>query len=181
MKSYQSALLLASISAVFAGCTSVPLDEPAPVATVAPAASAVVEAAPAVISAVQQAVTPKVAAHLDPTSRISQERSIYFEYDQFTIRSTDTALVELHGKYLVANPNVSIKIEGNADERGSKEYNLALGQKRAEAVLRALKTFGVKDSQAEPVSFGEEKPKNTGHDDAAWAQNRRADLVYPTK
>ncbi|MFM2330237.1 MAG: hypothetical protein RLZZ494_2340 [Pseudomonadota bacterium] len=180
MKSLKSVLLLTAASALFAGCTNVPLNEPAPVTTLAPAAPAVADAAPAVISTVQQAVAPKP-AHLDPTSRISLERSIYFEYDQFTIRSADTGLVELHGKYLVANPNVSIKIEGNADERGSKEYNLALGQKRAEAVLRALKTFGVKDSQAEPVSFGEEKPKSTGQGEAAWAQNRRADLVYPAK
>jgi peptidoglycan-associated lipoprotein len=76
---------------------------------------------------------------------------------------------------------VSIKIEGNTDERGGAEYNLALGQKRAEAVSRALKIFGVKDAQMEAVSFGKEKPKVLGHDDASYAQNRRADLDYPAK
>ena len=80
-----------------------------------------------------------------------------------------------------AEPAVSIKIEGNTDERGGAEYNLALGQKRAEAVSRALKIFGVKDAQMEAVSFGKEKPKVLGHDDASYAQNRRADLDYPAK
>jgi peptidoglycan-associated lipoprotein len=76
---------------------------------------------------------------------------------------------------------VAIKIEGNTDERGGAEYNLALGQKRAEAVSKALKLFGVKDSQVEAVSFGKEKPKAPGHDEVSYAQNRRADLDYPAK
>ena len=90
-------------------------------------------------------------------------------------------MLELHGRYLSANPKLSIRVEGNADERGSAEYNLALGQKRAESVVRALKLYGVKDSQMEAVSWGKEKPKAMGHDEAAWAQNRRVDLVYPSK
>ena len=78
-----------------------------------------------------------------------------------------------------SKPTLTVKIEGNADERGSAEYNLALGQKRAEAVLKALKIYGVKDAQMEAISWGRERPKATGHDEAAWAQNRRVDLVYP--
>ncbi|MFZ2650447.1 MAG: OmpA family protein, partial [Burkholderiaceae bacterium] len=84
-----------------------------------------------------------------------------------------------HGKYLGSKPQLAIRIEGNADERGSAEYNLALGQRRAEAVLHALKLFGVRDSQMEAVSWGEERPKLISHDESAWAQNRRADLAYP--
>jgi peptidoglycan-associated lipoprotein len=87
----------------------------------------------------------------------------------------------LHGKFLASHPLLAIKIEGNADERGGAEYNLALGQKRAEAVSKALKIFGVKDSQMEAVSFGKEKPKALGHEEASYAQNRRADLDYPVK
>ena len=79
------------------------------------------------------------------------------------------------------NSKVAIKVEGNAEERGSAEYNLALGQKRAAAVVTALKVYGATDAQMEAVSWGREKPKATGHDEASWAQNRRADLVYPSK
>ena len=122
-----------------------------------------------------------VADHLNPNSAISRERSVYFDYDQFAIKASEAAVVERQGKYLAANTGLNIRAEGNADERGGREYNLALGQKRAEAVARALKAYGVKDGQVEPVSFGSEKPKAAGHDEAAWAQNRRVDLAYPAK
>ena len=122
-----------------------------------------------------------VADHLNPNSAISKERSVYFDYDQFAIKASEAAVVERQGKYLAANAGLNIRAEGNADERGGREYNLALGQKRAEAVARALKAYGVKDGQVEPVSFGSEKPKAAGHDEAAWAQNRRVDLAYPAK
>jgi len=127
------------------------------------------------------AVAPVMADHLNPNSLISSQRSVYFDFDQFVIKSESNALIERQGKYLAGKPALSIRVEGNADERGGREYNLALGQKRAEAVVRALKVYGVTDKQAEPVSFGKEKPKALGHDEAAWAENRRVDLVYPTK
>lgn len=88
-------------------------------------------------------------------------------------------MLELHGKYLASNPSVSIQVEGNTDERGGAEYNLALGQKRADAVARVMKVFGVKPSQVEAVSWGKEKPKAVGHDEASLTENRRVDLVYP--
>lgn len=127
------------------------------------------------------AVASVVADHLNPNSAISKERSVYFGFDQFDIKSDQAAVVERQGKYLAANGALKVRVEGNADERGGREYNLALGQKRAEAVVRGLKAYGVKDSQAEPVSFGSEKPKAEGHDEAAWAQNRRADVAYTAK
>ena len=120
-------------------------------------------------------------AYLDPQSPLSRERSVYFSYDDYAVTSEYTPLIERHGKFLAEHPAVAIRIEGNTDERGSAEYNLALGQRRAEAVLRALKLFGVKDTQMEAVSYGEEKPKATGHDESSWSQNRRADLAYPSK
>ena len=126
-------------------------------------------------------VAAVVADHLNPNSLISKERSVYFDFDQFTIKASEAGVVERQGKYLAANAGLNIRAEGNADERGGREYNLALGQKRAEAVVRALKAYGVKDGQVEPVSFGSEKPKAQGHDEAAWAQNRRVDLAYPAK
>jgi peptidoglycan-associated lipoprotein len=127
------------------------------------------------------AVASVVADHLNPNSLISKERSVYFGFDQFDIKADQAAVVERQGKYLAAKAGLNIRVEGNADERGGREYNLALGQKRAEAVVRGLKAYGVKDGQVEPVSFGSEKPLATGHDEAAWAQNRRVDLAYPSK
>ena len=119
--------------------------------------------------------------YLDPKSSISTERSIYFAFDDYSVSSDFNTLVERQGKFLASSPTVNVKIEGNADERGGAEYNLALGQKRAEAVLKALRIYGARDSQMEAVSWGDTKPKAPGHDEAAWAQNRRADLQYPTK
>ena len=122
-----------------------------------------------------------VPAHLDPNSPISKNRSVYFDFDKFQVKDEYKSVVESHGKYLGSQGTLKIKIEGNADERGGREYNLALGQKRAEAVARALKIYGVKDQQVEAVSFGSEKPVASGHDEAAWAKNRRADVSYVGK
>jgi peptidoglycan-associated lipoprotein len=122
-----------------------------------------------------------IAAHLDPASLLVQRRSVFFDFDQSIVKSDFVPLLELHGKYLAANPTVTIKVEGNTDEQGGAEYNLALGQKRAEAVVSALKIYGAKDAQMEAVSFGEEKPREVGHEEAAYKTNRRADLVYPKK
>jgi peptidoglycan-associated lipoprotein len=113
----------------------------------------------------------------DPRSILSK-RSVYFDFDSYVIRDEHKALVEAHGKFLREHPEIKMLIQGNADERGSREYNLALGQKRAEAVRKALTLLGAKDAQIEAVSLGEEKPKNSGHDEAAWAENRRGDMLY---
>jgi peptidoglycan-associated lipoprotein len=133
------------------------------------------------VSDAKSSVASVAADHLNPNSLISKERSVYFDFDKFDIKANQAAVVERQGKYLAANPALKIRAEGNADERGGREYNLALGQKRAEAVVRGLKAYGVKDGQVEPVSFGSEKPLAAGHDEAAWAQNRRVDLAYPSK
>ncbi len=113
----------------------------------------------------------------DPKSILSK-RSIYFDYDKFDIRAEYRDLVAAHAKFLVNNRQFKMLIQGNTDERGSREYNLALGQKRADAVKRALVLLGARDEQVESVSLGEEKPKNLGHDDMAWAENRRSDMLY---
>lgn len=177
--------LACGVAALFAACSSTPIP-PAPVtsATPAPTTTAAAPAArpatPAPVAA-STVTTVTVPPHLDAKSAIATDRSVYFDYDVFTVKPEYTALLERHGKYLASQPALAIKIEGNADERGSKEYNLSLGQKRAEAVLRALKVYGAKDGQMEAVSWGEDRPKATGHDETAWAQNRRADLQYPSK
>jgi peptidoglycan-associated lipoprotein len=137
--------------------------------------------APSPASSAVTAVASVVADHLNPNSLISKERSVYFDYDKFDIKADQAAVVARQGQYLADKASLAIRVEGHADERGGREYNLALGQKRAEAVMRGLKAYGVKDAQVEPVSFGSEKPQAAGHDEAAWAQNRRADLAYPNK
>lgn len=177
-------VLVLLFSAVLAGCSSTPVAQaPAMPAAVATAMAKPVPAAPGA-EMPRPVMSSSVAAaalspHLDPKSAISTDRSVFFDYDVFTIGAVGRQLIERHARYLSAMPSLAIKIEGNPDERGSSEYNLALGQKRAQAVLQALKIYGVKDSQMEAVSWGQERPKATGHDEAAWAMNRRADLVYP--
>ncbi len=117
-------------------------------------------------------------AHKDANNVLTRERNVYFDYDDFSIASTYQGVITNHGQYLQRNPKLAIRIEGHADERGSAEYNLALGQKRAESVMRALKLYGVKDGQMEAVSYGEERPSAAGHDEAAWSKNRRAEIAY---
>jgi len=113
----------------------------------------------------------------DPASPLSR-RSIYFDFDSFAIRDEYRGTIDAHARYLTSNQGRRVLIQGNTDERGSREYNLALGQKRAEAVRRALAVLGVSEGQMEAVSLGEERPRATGSDEASWAENRRADLVY---
>lgn len=113
----------------------------------------------------------------DPNSPLSQ-RSVYFAFNRYTVADDYQSLLQQHAEYLKQNPQRRILIQGNTDERGTSEYNLALGQKRAEAVRRALSLMGVSDAQMEAVSLGKEKPKALGHDEESWSQNRRADIVY---
>lgn len=113
----------------------------------------------------------------DPNSPLST-RIIYFEYDSSDIQERYRDVVEAHANYLVNNPNVVVALEGHADERGSREYNLALGERRALAVKRQMTLLGVAASQVRTVSYGEERPVESGHDDYSWGQNRRVELVY---
>jgi len=113
----------------------------------------------------------------DPRNVLSR-RSIFFDYDQYLIKDTDRALLESHAAYLRNHSIAKVVVQGNTDERGSREYNIALGQRRADSVKQFLKLLGAKDFQIETVSFGKEKPRCTASDESCWSQNRRADLVY---
>jgi len=115
---------------------------------------------------------------LNDATGMLAKRSVYFDFDSYVVKDEVKPVIEAHSQYLIKNTDRKIVIQGNTDERGGSEYNLALGQKRAEAVRRALNLLGVADSQIEAVSFGKEKPKATGSNEAAWAENRRADIVY---
>jgi len=121
---------------------------------------------------------PLGAAALKDPGNILSRRSVYFDFDSNLVKDEYRPLVTAHARYLQQNPGAKMRIEGNADERGSREYNIALGQRRSEAVKQMMQLLGARPEQIEPVSFGEEKPKATGHDEAAWAENRRADIVY---
>ena len=114
----------------------------------------------------------------DP-SNILSKRSVYFELDSNVVKDEFKPVVSAHARYLQQNRNIKMTVQGNADERGSREYNLALGQRRADAVKQAMQLLGAQPDQIETVSFGEEKPKATGHDEKSWYENRRADIVYP--
>jgi len=176
--STQGALLAAGL--ILAGCSSTPVVDttPNPGVPSIPAPAPTPAPMPAPQSQVAKVEIP---AHLDPNSLISKERSVYFDFDNFSVKPDYDAMLQRQGQYLAKNTQLAVKIEGNADERGGHEYNLALGQKRADAVAKALKAYGVRDGQVEAVSLGREHPKALGHDEAAWAQNRRADIAYPQK
>lgn len=134
-------------------------------------------------STTQAAVAATVAdPNLNPILRdpnnILSKRSVYYDYDSFVVKNEYRPLVQAHAQYLRDNAGARVLLQGNADERGSREYNLALGQKRADSVKNAMTLSGAKDSQIEAVSLGEEKPRATGHDEASWAENRRTDIRY---
>ena len=113
----------------------------------------------------------------NPKSILSK-RSVYFDYDKYDVKAEYKDLVSAHAKFLANNNKFKMLIQGNTDDRGSREYNLALGQKRADAIKKMLTLLGAREDQVESVSLGEEKPKNEGQNEAAWAENRRGDMLY---
>ena len=115
----------------------------------------------------------------DPSSPLFQ-RSVYFDLNEYTVQTKYQKQLSAHASFLKANSQQKIIIQGNTDERGTAEYNLALGQRRSDAVRKSLNLMGVSENQMEAVSFGKEKPKAEGDNEAAWAENRRADIVYIT-
>ncbi len=185
MTRLHTVLSLTAAGLLAAGCSSTslaPPPAPAPVAAATPTPGAQAAPGPAAAPAARSSVTTvSLPAYLDPQSDIARERSVYFDFDASTLKSDYAGLVERQGRYLASTPQLAVRVEGNADERGSAEYNLALGQRRAESVAQALRLYGVKDSQINVISWGEEKPRATGEDESALSQNRRADIVYPQK
>ncbi len=114
----------------------------------------------------------------DPNNILSQ-RSVYFDFDNSAVGKDYQAPLQAQEKFLEQNRDLKIRVEGNCDERGSREYNMALGQRRAKEVKKVLEVYGLKGNRAETVSYGEDKPATVGHDEASWAKNRRADIKYP--
>ncbi len=108
-------------------------------------------------------------------------RVIYFEYDSAKVDDASLALLEAHGNFVAANGNVFVRLEGHADERGSREYNIGLGDRRAQSVRRILMFQGASSDQLDTISYGEERPAQLGHDESSWSQNRRVELVYEVR
>jgi peptidoglycan-associated lipoprotein len=134
-----------------------------------------------VVTAPEVAPAPAPVVEVDPLNdpaNILAKRSLYYPFDVSAVQDADKPIVQAHAKYLSEHPDHKVRVEGNADERGSNEYNLALGQRRADGVKKLLELGGAKASQIETVSYGEEKPKATGHDETSWSQNRRSDIKY---
>ena len=113
-----------------------------------------------------------------PQAGLLAKRTVYFDFDSSEIKGAGTDVVAAHAKYLAANGGARVRLEGHTDERGSREYNIGLGERRAQAVRRALLLQGAGDAQISTVSYGEERPAVPGHDEAAWAKNRRVEIVY---
>lgn len=184
----RSALALAATLALLAGCEttpSTPTTTAAPVEsrTVGTGAGGTAGAAGATAGATPQSkvatvdlANPQAGAAGTALLAAPTQRIVYFDFDSFVIKDDYKALIEGHAKALTVNQGRRMVVEGHTDERGGREYNLALGQKRAEAVLRTLTLLGVSDKQLEAVSFGEERPAASGSDESAWARNRRAEL-----
>ncbi len=149
-------------------------------------AEPVVEAKPAPVAEAPKQVEQKAAPApaqvvIDPLNdpnSILAKRSTYYPFDVYVLQDADKLIVQAHARYLSEHPYRMVRLEGNCDERGSNEYNLGLGQRRADGVKKALQMGGVKDSQIETVSYGEEKPKLTCHEEKCWKENRRTDLNY---
>jgi peptidoglycan-associated lipoprotein len=174
----RAALAGAVFAFVLAGCSSVNLDEqkPAPIVDASQAGRST-GPDPRAVAPVDAQSSRGLDPFNDPNSPL-YKKSVFFDFDSFVVKSEYQPVVEAHGKYLASTKNRRVVVEGHTDERGGREYNLALGQKRAEAVKQRLMLLGATDAQVETVSFGKEKPKAIGSNEEAWAQNRRADIVY---
>lgn len=125
--------------------------------------------------------TPTTGNPLRDPGNILSKRSVFYDFDSSVVKDEFKPLVSAHAKYLTDNRGRKIAIQGNTDERGSREYNLALGQRRADSVKKMMLILGVRDAQIETVSFGEEKPRAAGSDESSYAENRRSDIVYDSE
>ena len=169
--------LYLAIAAIAAGCASTDTKTDAPVTDRSAGVSQPSTSARG--STTSPAQQPTIAGNpLRDPSNILSKRSVFFDYDSNAVKDEYRGMVQAHSRYLGDKRDAKIRIEGNCDERGSREYNLALGQRRAESVKKMMTVLGVQDGRIETVSFGEEKPMAPGHDESAWSQNRRADIKY---
>jgi peptidoglycan-associated lipoprotein len=177
-------IIAAGLLLVAAGCQTTPEDPQAGAAVedrskpgAKPGAQPVERPQVGKLDVTKPGASDSVAALKDPSSPLSK-RQIFFDYDRFDVKDEYRPLIEAHAKYLRENPNAKMLIQGNADERGSREYNVALGQKRSDNVKKMLVLLGAREAQLESVSLGEEKPMCSDHNENCWSKNRRGDMLY---
>lgn len=175
---YGALLLLASLLAACAS-TSKPPATPPPSETT-PSGAETTPATPQK-SAAELEQEAKLAEEQAKRMQLLTEEVIYFEYDSAAVTDHSRTVIEAHSVYILENPDVSIELAGHADERGTREYNLALGERRAQSVQKLMLAFGVPAKQMNIVSFGEEKPADSSHNESAWRKNRRVELIYKLK
>ncbi len=175
MRAILIAALAVTTSALFVGaCSTASTEDQKPAEVVDRGAAT---PGPAKVEKVDIAPLPRGNPLKDPNNILSK-RSIYFDFDKFDIKDEYRPLVEAHAKYLRENSGAKMLIQGNADERGSREYNIGLGQRRSDSVKKMMTLLGVKEAQIESVSLGEEKPVCVEHAEGCWAKNRRGDVLY---
>ena len=175
------AIWIALFSAALASCSSAPTQEqsPAGVEERKPDPAAQTQPVkPGAVARVDLTGKPSARSLLTDPASILSRRSVFYDYDNYDVKDQYKDLIAAHAKYLRDNPGTKMLIQGNTDERGSREYNLALGQKRADAAKKMLLLLGAREAQVESVSLGEEKPKALGGSEEAFAQNRRDDILY---
>jgi peptidoglycan-associated lipoprotein len=171
-------LLVFAAVVLLAGCASNPeMESKAGVEDRTPSASVPAEQPGAAVAPVAPKQQQQVNPLKDPNNILSK-RSIFYEFDKYDVKDEYRPMLQAHARYLSQNPGAKMLIQGNADERGSREYNIALGQKRSDGVKKLLKLMGAQDSQIESVSLGEEKPRCTETTEECYAQNRRSDMLY---
>lgn len=167
MKNLVSTVVVLAVLALAAGCKSKPEELPAPPAPTSDT-SGVADAG----------ATTDTTATEGPSGELLSKRIVYFDFDRADIRADSQTVVAAHARYLASNPSQKVRLEGHADERGSREYNIGLGERRGQAVRRALLLQGVAEVQLSTVSYGEERPAAAGSDEQAYALNRRVEIVY---
>ena len=171
-------LALAAVVALLAGCASTPKEErKAAVEDRTPTAAPPAQPSRPAVGP----VAPKAAQQANPLTdpnNILSKRSLYYDYDKYDVKDEYKPLLQAHARYLAQNRNARMLIQGNCDERGSREYNIALGQKRSDGVKKMLLLMGAQESQLESVSLGEEKPRCTDKSEDCYSQNRRSDMLY---
>jgi len=177
MNRIQNLLVSAALLALLAACGSKPPAPAAPASSETVAPSSGTTAGTGAADAGQAKALPGAAGAGGDAALLSKT-TIYFDFDSSEIKPEFQPLIAAHGKRLAGDRSLKVRLEGNTDERGSAEYNVALGERRAQSVKRALLLQGATDAQLTTVSYGEERPVAEGHDEAAWSQNRRVEIVY---
>ena len=175
MKAWDKILLVGLLVVSLAACSTAKKDEGAGAEAGAPTEQ---QAGADMRQGAEQQGTIYANPFEDPSNPLSK-RTVYFDFDSSEVKLADREIILAHAQYLAAHPETKVVLEGYTDERGTREYNIALGERRAKAVAQLMLLQGVSQSQIDVISFGEERPIALGHDESAWALNRRVEIVYP--